>query len=98
MIDIGFVNGGVETRYFITGLAPEAAIVDIKKCGWCGLCGFLMSEWPVQWGIWIALQEITPIWDLFSWGAATMGRTIRELGLWVHWMIKLSEMRKSMVK
>ena len=29
MIDIGFVNGEAETRFFRTGLMPEVAIVNV---------------------------------------------------------------------
>ncbi len=47
MIDIGFVNGKVETRFFRTGLASEVAIVAIEKRSWCDLYGFLLRDWPV---------------------------------------------------
>ncbi len=44
MIDIGFFGGGAKTRYFRTGLAPEAVIADVEKCGWRGLYCWLLEE------------------------------------------------------
>ena len=141
MIDIGFINGGVETRFFRTGLAPEKAIVKIKRCSGvvCMVVWFLVEGVASALGVWIALGKISSIWDLSSLGAAAKtgalcffyclcdrlganacrnlqtpgycgdfrverwvvmnvaGRAIGkgELSLWVHWMITLSEMRKS---
>ncbi len=141
MIDIGFVNDEAEARLFGTGLAPEDAIVNVKKQGRCDLYNFLLRNWPVQWGVWVALQEITLIWDFLSSVAATKAEALclfdwlygrrgsgachnlqfpeyhgdfrvkrwivmgvmeravgrGELGLWVHRMITLREIRKSMV-
>ncbi len=43
MIDVGFINGEAETRFFKTGLAPEVANLDVKKCSWCNFFWFLVE-------------------------------------------------------